>query len=80
MEGLLARETQAERLSILETEVRIILANQKEFNENWQQVNEKLDSLVSLKHKGVGAFWVASSLVGTGIIGFLATLFDWLKG
>ena len=79
MEGLLTRNTQAERLSVLETEMRTVIANQQQFHENWNEVNSKLDSLIGLKHKGMGAFWLASALAGTGIIGAFLSLFDWWK-
>lgn len=69
-----------ERLAKLETEVKQILAAQTEFKENWEEVNRKLDDLLSLRNKGIGAFWLASILTGTGIIGVLASMFDWWKG
>ena len=40
----------------------------------------KQDELLALKQKGVGAFWLASTLLGTGIVGAFSTFFYWLKG
>ena len=72
-----------ERLARLETEVAHILKNQKEYEEDyaksWAAVNGKLDEILALRNKGIGAFWVASSLIGTGIVSFVWQLFDWLK-
>ena len=40
----------------------------------------KQDELLALKQKGIGAFWLASTLLGTGIVGAFSTFFYWLKG
>lgn len=45
-----------------------------------KEMNRKLDDILTLKHKGLGAFWLASALVGTGIIGAVGSFFDWWKG
>lgn len=63
--------TQAERLSSLETQ-------NAAFYIQMQQMDAKLDSLLALRDKGLGAFWLASILLGTGFIGALATIFGWL--
>lgn len=59
--------TQAERIAALEVRVSDIQKQQ-------QEINNKLDELLGLRHKGVGAFWLASALLGTGIVGFLDVL------
>lgn len=59
--------TQAERISALEVRVSDIQKQQ-------QEINNKLDELLGLRNKGVGAFWLASALLGTGIVGFLDVL------
>jgi len=41
--------------------------------------NEKLDDLLGLRNRGVGAFWLASALAGTGIIGVVISLIEWIK-
>ena len=45
-----------------------------------EKQNAKLDDLLGMKNKGVGAFWLASALAGTGIIGACVSLVEWLKG
>lgn len=62
-----------ERISILETEWTQI-------HEDIKDIKDKLDELLHLKSKGLGAFWVISLLLlmGSGIITFfsnLATIF-----
>lgn len=59
--------TQAERIAALEVRVTEIQCQQTE-------INNKLDDLLGLRNKGVGVFWLASALLGTGIVGFLDVL------
>lgn len=61
-----------ERIAVLETQVASL-------NTQVGDMNAKLDSLLALRNKGVGAFWLASALTGTGIIGALSLLWDWLN-
>jgi hypothetical protein len=63
--------TQAERLSSLETQNALLSVQ-------IQQMDAKLDSLLALRDKGLGAFWLASILLGTGFVGALATILGWL--
>lgn len=60
--------TQIERLAKLEERVSVL-------EDKVDSMNDKLDELLALRYKGVGAFWLASSLIGTGIIGFIYALF-----
>lgn len=63
---------EAERLAILETKMD---ASERHL----QSMDAKLDDLLALRHKGVGAFWLASALTGTGIIGGLSMLWSWIS-
>jgi len=45
-----------------------------------QRVDAKLDQLLELRSKGMGAFWLASILFGTGLVGLFTTLMSYLKG
>lgn len=42
--------------------------------------NEKLDSLLELKAKGMGAIWLASAVLGSGILGVLYMITSWMRG
>jgi len=44
-----------------------------------EALNTKMDELLALRSKGMGAFWVASLLFGTGIFGFVMTMLSWMK-
>lgn len=44
-----------------------------------EEIKEKLDDLLAMRNKGIGAFWLVSSLLGTGIIGFIFQLVSWWK-
>ena len=60
--------TQAEEIAALKVEVKVL-------KDTVADMNRKLDDLIALRYKGLGAFWLASSLVGTGIFGFIYYLF-----
>lgn len=61
-----------ERIMRLETQMADIQAQQN-------QINDKLDDLIALRNKGLGVFWVASSLLGTGIVGAIVEIISWLR-
>lgn len=65
--------TQLERIAILEEQVVAIKSKV-------DSIDNKLDEIIALRNKGVGAFWLASALLGTGIVSFLHVVFDWFKG
>lgn len=62
-----------ERITALETEVVLLKVTLAE-------MDRKLDDLLVLRYKGAGAFWLAATLVGTGIVGAISQLFAWFKG
>jgi len=72
-------ETNAERLAKLEVEMKQVMANQDKFEIVCTDINSKLDSLLTLRNEGVGAFWLASLLMGTGVVGFFYALMDYFK-
>lgn len=57
----------AERIAVLELEV-------KSLKEEVQATNSKLDELLELKSKGMGAFWLLSILAGSGVLGVIAMI------
>lgn len=69
-----------ERIVVLEAEVKVLRECLQRSEQNFKEISEKLDSLLTLRHKGVGAFWLASLLTGTGIIGFFVSMIDWFRG
>lgn len=76
--------TQVERLTRVEVEVSAL---RKEFEEhkqdtaqNFSEVKDKLDELLALRNKGAGAFWLATSLMGAGLISGAIQFFKWLFG
>lgn len=64
--------THGERISILELEVKMLRTE-------LSLMNTKLDDLLRLRYKGMGAFWLATALVGTGILGVVTQLFGWIN-
>lgn len=70
--------TVAERLTKLETEMAQLLSNQQDRKLETKEINDKLDSLLALRHKGLGAFWLATSLAGVGGVSLLFQILGWL--
>lgn len=62
-----------ERLAALETQF-------ENLNDQQARMLEKIDDLIALKHKGAGAFLLASTLFGAGIIGTAIQIIEWVKG
>lgn len=61
-----------ERIAVLETKVQSL-------ETTITSLETKIDALLSIKNKGAGAFWLASLLFGTGIVGFFSMVVDWVK-
>jgi hypothetical protein len=55
----------SERVAVLET-------NQSADRITLQSIEGKLDSLLELKAKGMGAFWLISLVIGSGVLGLVA--------
>ena len=62
-----------ERIAVVEHQVSKLVHDVK-------SMDEKLDQLLELKAKGMGAFWFASLIVGTGVAGMFSTFLAWFKG
>jgi hypothetical protein len=69
-----------ERIASLEILADVGKEDREELHIKIAAMDKKLDSLLELKQRGVGAFWLASGLFGTGIIGFFYALIDWIRG
>lgn len=65
-------KSEIERITALEVQMQHL-------TEIVEKQNAKLDDLLGLRNKGVGAFWLASALAGTGIIGVVFSFFEWIK-
>lgn len=57
----------AERITRLETKF-------EQWEETQNDIKTKLDSLLDLKLKGVGALWFVWIIVGSGILGLVTTV------
>ena len=76
--------THVERLVRMETEVMALKdsfdEHKQETNKKFEEINTKLDDLLALRNKGLGVFWIISTLVGTGIVGAFWQLFNYMFG
>jgi len=62
----------AERISALETEFAATKQDLKD-------IKAKLDELLHLKSKGLGAFWFVSLLISSGLVGVVVTIVNFLN-
>lgn len=62
-----------ERLVVLETKFETM-------ENSLKKIEVQLEDLLTLREKGMGAFWVASSLLGTGIVGVVIMFINWVRG
>jgi len=77
----LSNEAIVQRLIRLELEHDQLLEKLEDARKSTLEMNQKLDELLALRNKGIGAFWLASALVGTGIIGVIISILGvWKHG
>lgn len=60
-----------ERVSILETKAT-------QAQEDLSYIREKLDELLDLKSRGLGAVWLIGLLIGSGLVGLLTNIGNFL--
>lgn len=72
--------TENERILLLEYKDTLRAVELQDMTQELKETNKKLDELLTLRNKGVGAFWLASALLGSGIVGSAVLIIDWLKG
>ena len=61
------------RLAVLEEQMKVLI-------EKTEARDKKIDQLLDLKNRGVGAFWLASLIMGSGTVTLMLTFIDWLRG
>jgi len=62
--------TTLERIARLEAKFEVM-------EDKFTSFDGKLDNLLSLRDKGAGAFWLASSLAGVGAISIFVQIVTW---
>ena len=66
-------ETPIERIARLETRLESVEITVK-------AIDTKMDEIIALRNKGIGAFWLASTIIGTSIVSFFNVIWHWFKG
>lgn len=74
------RQTLSERVAVAESRIAAWEAQAAIRDHKLDKMDSKLDDLISLRDKGFGVFWLASTIFGTGIVGGITALWHWLKG
>jgi hypothetical protein len=62
-----------ERIAVMEHQVSKLV-------EDVKSIDDKLDQLLELKAKGMGAVRFATLIIGSGVIGIVSSLIMWIKG
>lgn len=73
--------TETNNLVIIEhaTKVAVLEAKFEQMEADLQKISEKLDTLLDLKSKGMGAFWLVGLIFGSGVLGLLAFIGNLFK-
>lgn len=71
---------QGERIARLEEQVSNLTEDVRELKAEVKLMNEQLHELLQLKHKGMGAFWLVSIVIGSAIAVFAKTLIEYFAG
>lgn len=69
-----------ERIVRLEETVKTMTKSIDTQEASQTEIKEKLDELLELKSKGMGAVWLISAILGTGVLAFVGVFFRWVKG
>lgn len=64
--------TEGERIAVLETKFETM---QTDIGE----ISRKLDMLLELKSKGMGAFWLIGLILGSGVLGIVAMISNFFR-
>lgn len=68
------RETDlGQRVAVLETEWQ-------RTKDDLKEIKEKLDELLQLKSRGIGAIQLVSLIIGSGVIGIIVTVMNLFSG
>lgn len=70
--GVMRMRSDAERIAVLETKFETM-------QEDIGNISLKLDELLELKSKGLGAFWLVGLIFGSGILGIIVAAFSFFK-
>lgn len=68
--------TNAERLAALEAEFKL---HREQTEKDMNELKSDMKSLLSLKSKGQGVFWLATTLFGTSFALFISYVVSWFK-
>lgn len=67
------------RLALLESNFERLLRELEERDKKAALRDKKLDELLELKNKGMGAFWLASLIIGTSLVTAATAVLNWFK-
>jgi hypothetical protein len=71
--GVTVKMTEAERIAVLETKFEAM-------EQTLEKISAKLDTLLELKSKGMGAVWLVGILLSSGLAGVIMLVTNAFKG
>lgn len=69
-----------ERVARMEEQIKALSDKLETTDQKINDLTIKIDDLLALRNQGVGAFWIASTLVGTSIVGGVVAIFKYILG
>lgn len=67
------------RLALLEERMDKLMLTLESKEADFLRIEGKLNELLTLKQQGMGAIWLASLLLGSGLIAGITTFITWIK-
>ncbi len=67
------------RLALLEERMEKLMLTLESKEADLLRIEGKLNELLTLKQQGMGAIWLASLLLGSGLIAGITTFITWIK-
>jgi hypothetical protein len=67
------------RLALLESQVKTLIEQMELRDKRAEIRDKKLDELLALKHKGMGAVWLAALIFGSSLVAGLGAVVSWFR-
>jgi len=72
-------DTPSVRLALLEERMEQLMQKLETKEADFLRIEGKLNELLTLKNQGMGAIWLASLLLGSGLIAGITTFVTWIR-
>lgn len=65
-----------------EEKIRLALVENKmeKLSKDLESIEKKIDALLELKNKGLGAVWLVTLIFGSSLVAGMASVMNWMRG